>query len=203
MKKSYIHFIRHGVTEGIVKKWYYGKTDLPLIEEGVFQLNKLREEGIYPSSENSSCYTSGMLRANQTFEVIFKHSNYHVIDDLREMDFGSWECKTFDELKSLEGFDLWINDKSGDFTFPEGDSPLSFQNRVSKGLSRLLANHFEQDRTTSKTSSIIVCHGGVIASCMRILLGEPSKDFWSWIPGPGRGYTVYFEDEKAVGYDKI
>ena len=31
---SYIHFIRHGITEGIVNKWYYGSVDLPLIEEG-------------------------------------------------------------------------------------------------------------------------------------------------------------------------
>ena len=86
MKKSCIHFIRHGITEGIVNRWYYGETDLPLIDEGILQLNKFRDEGIYPSSESAACYTSGMLRANQTFEVLFGHSNYQVISDLREMN---------------------------------------------------------------------------------------------------------------------
>ena len=168
-----------------------------------------------------------MLRANQTFEVLFGHSNYQVISDLREMNFGSWECKTFDELKALEGFDLWINDKSGTFTFPGGDSSVSFQERVSKGLDELLKRHFlrgcparvtedsedagnpedagkpEDAEEREENSAIVVCHGGVIASCMCMLLGEPTKAFWDWIPGPGRGYTVYFEGEKASGYEKI
>lgn len=215
MKKSCIHFIRHGITEGIVNRWYYGETDLPLIDEGILQLNKLRGEGIYPSSESAVCYTSGMLRANQTFEVLFGHSNYQVISDLREMNFGSWECKTFDELKALEGFDLWINDKSGTFTFPGGDSPVSFQERVAKGLDELLKKHFLRGCPAGESgepkdvengevnSAIVVCHGGVIAACMCMLLGEPAKAFWDWIPGPGRGYTIYFEGEKASGYEKI
>ena len=227
MKKSCIHFIRHGITEGIVNRWYYGETDLPLIDEGILQLNKFRDEGIYPSSESAACYTSGMLRANQTFEVLFGHSNYQVISDLREMNFGSWECKTFDELKALEGFDLWINDKSGTFTFPGGDSSVSFQERVSKGLDELLKRHFlrgcparvtedsedagnpedagkpEDAEEREENSAIVVCHGGVIASCMCMRRGEPTKAFWDWIPGPGRGYTVYFEGEKASGYEKI
>ena len=54
MKKSCIHFIRHGITEGIVNRWYYGETDLPLIDEGILQLNKFRDEGIYPSSESAA-----------------------------------------------------------------------------------------------------------------------------------------------------
>ena len=32
---SCIHFIRHGITEGIQNRWYYGSTDMPLVEEGV------------------------------------------------------------------------------------------------------------------------------------------------------------------------
>ena len=136
--KSCIHFIRHGITEGIVNKWYYGNVDLPLIDEGIKELNEFKAQGIYPDAKNASCYTSGMLRANQTFEVIYGNSNYEVIDNLKEISFGDWECKTFEEIKALEGFELWVNDKSGTFTFPGGDSPLGFYERVSKGIDNLL-----------------------------------------------------------------
>lgn len=39
---SRIHFIRHGITEGIKNRWFYGWEDLPLIEEGVRETAGLR-----------------------------------------------------------------------------------------------------------------------------------------------------------------
>ena len=44
--KSYIHFIRHGITEGNQKGWYYGSLDIPLTEEGVAALKTLKEQKI-------------------------------------------------------------------------------------------------------------------------------------------------------------
>ncbi len=207
--KSCIHFIRHGITEGIVNKWYYGNVDLPLIDEGIKELNEFKAQGIYPDVKNASCYTSGMLRANQTFEVIYGNSNYEVIDNLKEISFGDWECKTFEEIKALEGFELWVNDKSGTFTFPGGDSPLGFYERVSKGLDKLLENHFKLESTCKSNpsggdaTSIAVCHGGVISVCMCQLLKEPKDTFWQWTPKPGRGYSVYLENGKAVDYKPL
>ena len=32
---SRIHFIRHGITQGIKNKWFYGREDLPLVDEGI------------------------------------------------------------------------------------------------------------------------------------------------------------------------
>lgn len=202
--KSCIHFIRHGITQGILNKWYYGGIDLPLVDEGVRELNELKAQGIYPDAEGAECYTSGMLRANQTFEVIYGNDNFKVIDDLKEINFGNWECKTFEELKTLEGFDRWINDKSGTFTFPGGDSPLAFYERVSRGLDELLRLHNKnEDRHHGKTSSIVVCHGGVISACMCQLFDEPKDTFWQWTPKPGRGYSVYMEGGKAVEYKNL
>ena len=197
--KSYIHFIRHGITQGILNKWYYGNVDLPLIDEGVRELRDLKAQGIYPDAGGAACYTSGMLRANQTFEVIYESSNYRVISDLREISFGDWECKTFEELKAQEGFDEWMNDRKGEFTFPGGDSPLGFYNRVSRGLDELLAAH----RNTGAASSIVVCHGGVISACMCRLLNEPKENFWEWTPGPGRGYSVALDGKRVLGYQKL
>lgn len=201
--KSCIYFIRHGITEGIINKWYYGETDLPLIAEGIIELNKYKNEGIYPPLGKASCYTSGMLRANQTFEAIYGKAPYKVIENLKEMNFGLWECKTFDELKAMDGFDMWVNDKSGTFTFPEGDSPVGFHERVAKGLEELLAEHRLKELSSTEPKSIAVCHGGVIAVCMCILLGNPKEAFWNWIPKPGRGYCVYLENGKVKEYNHL
>lgn len=205
---SCIHFIRHGITEGIINKWYYGEADIPLIEEGIKELNELKLQGVYPSLDNSSdCYTSGMLRANQTFEVIFGDRKYTEITNLREMNFGSWECKTFDELKTLDGFDEWINDKTGSFSFPGGDSPVSFFERVTKGFDEVMLLHNKKENAARKSGgnavSTIVCHGGVIAACMCKLLDKPMDSFWQLIPPPGRGYTVHLENGKLTKYVDI
>ena len=96
---SYIHFIRHGITEGIVNKWYYGSADLPLIDEGYEALKEFMAEGIYPALGDADCYTSGMLRADQTLKTIYGDVPFKAIPLLREMNFGNGECKTFEELQ--------------------------------------------------------------------------------------------------------
>lgn len=68
---SYIHLIRHGITAGNENRWYYGRMDIPLTARGIAQLEKLRADGIYPNVQNADCYTSGMLRTEQTFQTIY------------------------------------------------------------------------------------------------------------------------------------
>ena len=59
--------IRHGLTEGNLKKLYYGSTDLPLAEAGI---QALREKPpVVPEVRHYS--TSGMLRTEQTFRILF------------------------------------------------------------------------------------------------------------------------------------
>ena len=48
--KSCIHFIRHGLTEGNTKKWFYGWADVPLLAEGIAALEELKKEGLYPEN---------------------------------------------------------------------------------------------------------------------------------------------------------
>ena len=132
---SYIHFIRHGITEGIVNKWYYGSSDLPLIDEGYEALKQFKAEGIYPPLGDADCYTSGMLRADQTLQTIYGDVPFTAIPLLREMNFGNWECKTFEELQSEPEYEEWMNNTEGSFHYPGGgDSVLTFYERIQDGL---------------------------------------------------------------------
>ena len=55
--------LRHGRTEGTERHLYYGATDLPLLEDGVQDLQLAAARGVYPSPDGFTFVTSGMLRA--------------------------------------------------------------------------------------------------------------------------------------------
>lgn len=206
--RSYIHFIRHGITEGIINKWYYGSSDLPLIDEGYEALRELMAEGIYPPLGDADCYTSGMLRADQTLKVIYGNVPFKTIPLLREMNFGSWECKTFNELQKEPEYEEWINNKEGSFAFPGGgDSVISFNERIQKGLKELCGyqrlKELSRRHSGKDTVSIMVCHGGTIAAAMEGWFPGDRENFWQWIPATGRGFTVEFKESEPFSYKAI
>ena len=204
---SYIHFIRHGITAGNENGWYYGSIDIPLSERGVSQLQKLRADGIYPNAQGADCYTSGMLRTEQTFQTIYGDLPHKALPLLREMNFGAWEGMTFDEIKAdtarKELFKTWMSTTDGSFAFPEGgDSINSFYARIRSGLKELEGLHRLKELSCRHNGndavSLIVCHGGVIAAAMEHYFPGQRENFWQWIPDPGHGYTVCFTDSKAA-----
>lgn len=206
--RSYIHFIRHGITEGIINKWYYGSSDLPLTDEGYEALRELMAEGIYPPLGDADCYTSGMLRADQTLKVIYGNVPFKTIPLLREMNFGSWECKTFNELQKEPEYEEWINNKEGSFAFPGGgDSVISFNERIQKGLKELCGyqrlKELSRRHSGKDTVSIMVCHGGTIAAAMEGWFPGDRENFWQWIPATGRGFTVEFKESEPFSYKAI
>ena len=44
----HLTLIRHGLTEGNVRRWYYGALDLPLCEAGADALREAAAAGLYP-----------------------------------------------------------------------------------------------------------------------------------------------------------
>ena len=70
MKYYKLHLIRHGLTAGNLQGLYIGSgTDLPLCDEGRAQLEELKRSFTYPNVP--LVFTSPMLRATQTAEVLF------------------------------------------------------------------------------------------------------------------------------------
>lgn len=69
--KTKICLIRHGITEGNQKRLYYGSSDIPLAEEWIEMLRSLSAQDIYPDDTDAKYYTSGMLRTEQTFSLIY------------------------------------------------------------------------------------------------------------------------------------
>jgi len=209
---SEIHLIRHGITEGNQKNWFYGAIDIPLADEGVKELTRLAEEKIHPCIDIASdeklapdFYTSGMLRTEQTFSIIYGDVAHKVIPDLREINFGIFEGYNHKELLGRPDYQAWLDMKGLDAAPPEGDNIRDFNDRVQRGFDTLCGYHRlkELSHRHSKLPchSVVVCHGGVIAAILTTHFTSPDKkNFYDWIPDPGHGYSRTMEEGKPIAF---
>jgi len=210
MHRSQIHLIRHGITEGNQKRWFYGDSDIPLADEGRKELSQLAAAGIYPVADGTQnrgkadLYTSGMLRTEQTFLIIYGNREHAQIKDLVEFHFGDFEMKTHEELKGKLLYQQWIADKTGEASAPKGESSVAFSARVMRGYDTLFKKHHLKEVSLQdcgkEAHSIAVCHGGVIAAIMMHKFSADNKNLYQWIPDPGHGYSITIENGKEVSY---
>ena len=99
--RSQICLIRHGITEGNVRKLYYGKTDVPLAQKGVEELEKLAGEKLYGQARPYE----GTLRGKKVFcsDVTFDASINPVAYEDGEAVFIDTEYDTWNmDPKALE-----------------------------------------------------------------------------------------------------
>lgn len=191
--KLEIHLIRHGTTEGNLKRWYYGALDIPLAPEGITEVEKYAAQGIYPRLDEANYYTSGLLRAEETFSLIYGNRKREIFPDFREVNFGRFEGKSHEELENLEEYQAWVGDKTRTMSPPEGESVPQFKKRVMGGLESLIK------KNNCKGDAVVVCHGGVIGTIMNKLFPKKREHFVQWIPDPGRGFVLVSKD--GIPYD--
>lgn len=191
-----IHLIRHGRTLANEKKLYCGQTDLPLSESGIEEIMVLKDLGIYPAADRF--FTSGLLRTEQTIDIIYGDVHRNAIPYIAEYKFGSFEMKSYEELKDREDYQAWITDETGDYQCPRGESKKQFEKRVTEGFTRILnIINFEN------CSAVAACHGGVVACIMEYLYPN-AQNFYEWQPEPGHGYTLVYDASGGLHiYKKI
>ena len=85
--------LRHAQTEGSLRNLYYGAADIPALPESLSELH--RRAGDYPTAQRY--YTSGMLRTEQTLAAIYGNVPHTRLPGLREMDFGDFEMKSYED----------------------------------------------------------------------------------------------------------
>ena len=206
--RSYIVLIRHGITVGIQNHWFYGWADLPLVKEGYDQLRKYKEEGAYPElPEDTRYFTTGFVRTTQSLNALFGDVPYTEIPEMKEINFGDWECQTFDELSQKEGGAEWLSDATGTFQFPNGESMNGYMDRIREGNRILIGYHRMQElahrHSGRDAASVMMCHGGTISATMINWFPDDRETFWDWTPMVGLGYTVYFENGEPVSYEEL
>lgn len=182
MKTFKIHLIRHGLTEANIKGQYVGnRTDLPLCDEGVDELRALRDTVDYPDIQR--LYTSPMLRCKQTAQIVYPDTEYTVIDEFSEYDFGEFEGKTAHELEKDENFALWTSGKIS--APPGGETTEDFIRRLAMGLRAVV----EDMMKNGAGNAAVIMHGGAIMMLLSSC-AVPRRKSVEWQCENGRGYSV-------------
>lgn len=176
-----IYLIRHGMTEGNRHGRYIGTTDEPLLEEE----RKKLENQTYPPAK--TVFVSPLLRCRQTAEVLYPGQPVHILEELAECCFGSFENKNWKELSGDPDYQAWI-DSGGTLPFPGGEDPMGFRDRCARGFDRAVSECFRK----KETSAAFVIHGGTIMSILERYV-RPEKDFYQWQVKNGEGYELELE----------
>ena len=202
MKTFTLHLIRHGLTQGNLDGLYVGGgTDLPLCDEGRAQLEELCGRFEYP--QPPLVFTSPLLRATQTAELLYPGVRTLPLQDLREMAFGVFENRPITELAADPAFAAWMDPTSD--AVPKGaESRAAFARRTEGMLMKL----FEFMIKDHIREAACVTHGGVIMN-MLARHALPQRRPEDWMTDPGAGYSVrldtamWMRDHLAEAYDIV
>lgn len=205
--ESTISLIRHGITEGNIRHLYYGATDVPLAQVGIDRLREQSQAGIYPPAQGAQVYTTGMGRTLQTLQVIYGDLPHQIIKDMREINFGEFEMKAYEELRHYEEYQDWITARNDTKAPPGGESIRDFRARVIRGFETVRRNHSLQSlklrHRDQEASSIVICHGGTISAVMEYIWPEERDHMYAWLPDPGHGYTLHLVDDSIQRFDSF
>ena len=206
---SRIYLIRHGRTDGNRNHWYYGSTDLHLTEEGKEEIKAYADQGIYPKiPDDAQIFTTGLIRTDETLELIYGKRDHSAITKLQEINFGKAECMTYDDLKQFDSFEEWAWDTTGNARIvDDAETGNEFHERIHEGLKELIGKHrlkeWSHRHGGQDAVSVVVCHGGVIACIMETLFPAVCGSMWDWLPEPGFGYAVDLKDGDPYMYTRI
>ncbi|AGF72996.1 bifunctional RNase H/acid phosphatase [Corynebacterium halotolerans] len=163
--------LRHGQTAMSVAKQYSGRSNPQLTELGLAQA-KAAAEAIGERAGIDAVITSPLDRCRQTAELAAGVLGLEAIvhDDLIELDFGSWEGRTFQQAHAADPLihEAWISDPS--VTPPGGESLKSLDKRTRRIRRRLEADY--AGRTV-----LVVSHVTPIKSFIRQAMGAGPKMF--------------------------
>lgn len=196
-----LYLIRHGKTKGNLEKRYMGRTDESLCREGIMQIQRNLAEGIYAGIDKTDfLFVSPMRRCRETAELLLPKREKIFIPAFREIDFGRFEGKNYQELAGDSSYQAWI-DSNGCMTFPDGESREDFTVRCSEGMKQ--AVHMVSEKAVGSDMEMaerervltMVVHGGTIMALLSTF-GKEEGDYYDYQCENGGGYVCEMRENK-------
>lgn len=181
MENTRIYLIRHAESMGNVAKIFQGRTDEKLSENGVKQLEELKE--FFRDIPLDAVYTSPLTRARETAGAVAAEKKLPVIlnPGMIEIDGGRFEGRNWREITEAfpDEIRIWT-ENLGMFSAPDGESAADVYKRVVSAVNALAAEN--KGRTIA-----VVSHGFAIRCYMCYAKGfgvEGLKDI-GWLTNTG------------------
>lgn len=211
-----IVIVRHGKTEGNLQGRYIGKTNQHILDSEKEALLDLKGRIKERNLNIKKVFVSPMERCIDTAQVLFGDLgvSFEKVDNLREIDFGDFEYKNYEDLKDNEYYQAYI-DSNGELPFPNGECKAdftvrcveafkekvnSFSRECSKDLccDELVPGMKSPEAVKTKEAlenncfdvdAAVVVHAGTIMAIMD-KLSVPHKDYFDWRVDNGIGLLV-------------
>ncbi|MEE3419578.1 MAG: histidine phosphatase family protein [Lachnospiraceae bacterium] len=176
-----ILMIRHGRTSGNLRRAYIGmRSDEPILPGEKDRAQK--RKAFLPEAVDQICI-SPMLRCRETARAFFENVPLTPVAGFREMDFGEFEGKTYQDLQENAAYQAYI-DSGGETAFPGGESRAEFEARVKDAalpVFRELMHKSGGDRPVPgpDSAAVFVVHGGTIMALLDTF-SEPHEEYFHW-----------------------
>ena len=196
-KNTEIIFIRHGETGFNRARLYFGHLDTDLNETGIEQLRKAKILFEKREKMPDVVFSSDLKRCNQSMEIleIDEETEKILTKDLREINFGIFEGKTYEEIKNeYPGKVEKMKNDWRNFKADKGESINEMMLRTSEKMNKII------DQYRNK-KILVVAHAGVIQALTSYYLFGNLDGYWKFKINNGSmtklhvmedGYT-YFE----------
>lgn len=172
-----IYLLRHGATACNAEHRYQGRTDVPLSPAG---RAALRRADLFPKS----VYVSPLSRAVETAGILFPAARLIPAPDLREMDFGAFEGRSYREMARDPDYRTWVAGGCAG-QCPGGESRAAFSHRVCSAFGALVDGAL----AAGEPGLVIVAHGGVQMAALE-RFAVPRRDYFDWNAPCGGGFVL-------------
>ncbi|WP_022852887.1 histidine phosphatase family protein [Thermodesulfatator atlanticus] len=169
MKPTRLILIRHGKVSGRPGV-LYSQHDIPLAPEGIRQsellvknLEKLPLAAVYASDLSRAKYPAELLAQKKDLPLIVRK-------ELREIDFGAWSGKSYDELLKIPAFQERLKDPSK-IKPPQGETLKDLRERALSVIK-------EACEKFSGENVVFFTHGGLLRVVILWALGASLKNFF-------------------------
>ena len=163
MTDKIVYFLRHGQAESNANHFFAGQGDVPLTEKGVAEA--IATAPLLQHISFDKVYCSDLQRARHTAALALPHVTCTYTSRIREIDVGTLAFQYFTDCENRYG-ELFANSRAnGDYSPFGGESREMLDTRI---------RAFLEELTQADEGAVIgvVCHGGVMQSVARYVLGS-------------------------------
>lgn len=176
--------VRHGQTDWNLAGIYQGQSDIPLNETGIAQAKELAQS--LAGTHFDAIYSSDLLRARQTAEIIAGQFDLPVITDprLREIRQGVWEGMTIQEVKRKYAPDFTRDAEL--ITIPRAEGAESLAEVITRMVEA--ANDIHNRHNGHRV--LLASHGLAVAVLYLTANRMPIRDVYRQIPENGQHLVI-------------
>lgn len=183
--------VRHGESMLSKEGVYYGKTDIPLSQEGIGQA--LQAGQLIRNECFDALYTSPLSRCIQTAHALQTGRAFEISKDLAEINFGVWEGLSYKDVMQKHPARWQAFMETGDaFVFAQGESGDLFFARARKALEDMKKRHPQGGKV------LVVTHLGVLRVWLACALELGQAGIWRFSAPVGSVTRLAFVDGYGV-----